>query len=90
MSASTNSSASSRRGGRRSRAYRALVALAAAPLLLNLQCGDEATRAFKQAAFPQLEAGLKAALDGLVTGVFTINSASGTGASTASTSSSGH
>ncbi len=89
MSASTNSNASNRRGGRRSRAYRALAALAAAPLLLNLQCGDEATRAFKQAAFPQLEAGLKAALDGLVTGVFTINSDSSTNSASTSTNSSG-
>jgi len=60
---------------RRYRRRRALVALAAAPLLLNIQCGDEAIRAFKQSAFPQIETGIKAILDGVVTGVFTLNSA---------------
>jgi len=60
---------------RRNRRRRALVALAAVPLLLNIQCGDEAIRAFKQSAFPQIETGIKAVLDGIVTGVFTLNAA---------------
>lgn len=46
------------------RRCRALAALLGTLPILDLQCGDEARRQFKQDAFPQIQAGLQTAVGG--------------------------
>jgi len=47
-------------------------------------CGDEESRKFRQAAFPAIESGVKSVADGILTGIFTLNSASSSSSSSSS------
>lgn len=70
-------------GGRWSAMARLAAPLLAALPILNIQCGDEARRLFREQAFPAIEqgaqsiihgdseAGLQQILDGIVSGVLT-------------------
>lgn len=68
----------SRNGSGRSRGSRATSAMVASILAIGAATGcndDEALRAWRDAALPSLETGLKAILDGVVTGAFAAASA---------------
>jgi hypothetical protein len=89
MRTTANDNRKPRRLSRNLRTWSAILALAGTPALLDMQCGDDATKAFKQSAFPQLQTGVKAFLDGLVTGVFTINTPSSTSSNSTSSATGG-
>lgn len=72
MNLAGNQKSTGRTGRRMLCTYGAILAIGMLGLGFSTGCSDEVSDEFRAAAASQLETGLKAILDGIVTGIFTV------------------